>query len=69
MEGWRKRISRIAANFEAANKVPQQSAAPKQAQPPEQAGSSASPAPQQVGTGRSDVSQEAFWQWTGVMAV
>lgn len=51
MEGWRKRIGRIAANFEAANKVPQQPAAPGQAQPQAQAGSSASQAPQQVGTG------------------
>ena len=48
MEGWRKRIGRIAANFEAANKVPLQSSASAQAQPQAQAGGSASQAPQQV---------------------
>ena len=48
MEGWRKRIGRIAANFEAANKVPPPSSAPTQAQPRAQAGSSAPQAPQQV---------------------
>ncbi|CAL5219305.1 g1113 [Coccomyxa viridis] len=47
MEGWRKRIGRIAANFEAANKVPQQPIAPGPAQPQAQAGSNAAQAPQQ----------------------